>query len=114
MPFKNVNDRRANARKRKKEQNYYTKERNHAKYLSRKKQYYLYYKKKYALESYKLLARAKVRYAIKIGKLVKPIVCERYFACAGRIEAHHNDYKKALEVRWLCTKHHKELHYRYD
>lgn len=27
-----------------------------------------------------------------------------------RAEAHHPNYKKPLEVIWLCRKHHKELH----
>lgn len=27
-----------------------------------------------------------------------------------KVEAHHNDYTKPLEVVWLCREHHLELH----
>lgn len=30
-----------------------------------------------------------------------------------RSDAHHDDYSKPLEVRWLCRKHHMELHRKY-
>jgi ribosomal protein S27AE len=43
--------------------------------------------------------------AIKTGKLIKQ-PCEK----CGKIDvdAHHDDYSKPLEVRWLCEKHHRE------
>ncbi len=28
----------------------------------------------------------------------------------NEVQAHHNDYNKPLEVRWLCQKHHHEWH----
>jgi hypothetical protein len=27
-----------------------------------------------------------------------------------KVEAHHYDYKKPLDVIWLCVKHHREYH----
>lgn len=26
------------------------------------------------------------------------------------VEAHHDDYNRPMEVRWLCFKHHREWH----
>ena len=55
-------------------------------------------------------ARKKVLRAVKSGKLVKPILCED---CQQEVflEAHHEDYNKPLEVKWLCkTCHEKEHH----
>jgi len=34
--------------------------------------------------------------------------------CNGRLEAHHEDYNKPLEVMWFCQKHHKLHHYPND
>lgn len=34
-------------------------------------------------------------------------LCEK---CGVKAEAHHEDYSKPLEVRWLCKKHHAEAH----
>ena len=32
-------------------------------------------------------------------------------ACgSANVQAHHDDYSKPLEVRWLCFKHHRALH----
>lgn len=45
--------------------------------------------------------------AIKYGK-IKRMPCE---VCGNvKSEGHHSDYTKPYEVKWLCRKHHKELH----
>jgi ribosomal protein S27AE len=51
--------------------------------------------------------RFKTYYAIKSGKLIrKP--CE---ICGElKVQAHHDDYSKTYDVRWLCWKHHREFH----
>lgn len=52
-------------------------------------------------------AHIKVNNAVRDGKLVqKP--CEK--CGAVNAEAHHDDYSKPLDVRWLCVTHHNEHH----
>ena len=53
----------------------------------------------------------KVRYLVfkAIGEeVIKRIPCE---VCGNsKVQAHHCDYDKPLDVIWLCDKHHKEWH----
>lgn len=55
----------------------------------------------------RLQVYAIVRAAIKKGVLVKQ-PCEQ--CSSEKVEAHHEDYSFALEVNWLCRKHHRERH----
>ena len=51
-----------------------------------------------------------VQKAIYSGELIKPLICND---CKEerRLHAHHEDYSKPLEVKWLCAScHHKEHH----
>lgn len=53
-------------------------------------------------------AKDKVAYAIRRGTIQrKP--CEMCGA-TEHVHAHHDDYDKPLEVRFLCSKHHREWH----
>lgn len=53
------------------------------------------------------LCRLAVYKAIKNGELIKT-PCE---VCGGLpSEAHHTDYTKPLQVRWLCRGHHADQH----
>ena len=53
-------------------------------------------------------AQRKVAYEISKGSLV-PEPCE---SCGDgdRPHAHHDDYLKPLNIRWLCAAHHKQWH----
>lgn len=54
-------------------------------------------------------ARSRVQYVVKKGALMRG-ECEAGGECDGLIHAHHDDYSKPFDVRWLCTRHHYELH----
>ena len=68
-----------------------------------------YNHKRYAnpLGRLKQKARVSVAYAVRTGRLNKPTVC----SCGGTVEgcnggplqAHHDDYSKPLDVRWLSS-----------
>lgn len=56
----------------------------------------------------KVKAHARVRLALKSGKLTK----EPCAKCGDtNAHAHHHDYNKPLDVTWFCPQHHKEEHY---
>lgn len=55
----------------------------------------------------KYRARLATGNAIRDGRLI-PQPCE---VCGqAKVDAHHDDYSKPLDVRWLCRKHHTEHH----
>lgn len=55
-------------------------------------------------------ARAQVAYALKRGQLKKPKKCSR---CKKqkKLDGHHSDYSKPLEVKWLCRGCHADIHH---
>lgn len=55
----------------------------------------------------KYKARYTLSNAIVLGQLIRPSICSECFV-EGKIEGHHTDYLKPLEVIWLCKKCHTE------
>lgn len=57
----------------------------------------------------KMRARWAVDRAVARGELIRPDTCPE---CGGeeRIQAHHADYSKQLEVEWLCYWCHRDRH----
>ena len=54
-------------------------------------------------------AKEMVARAIQKGLLVRSLICETC-GLTGRIDAHHEDYSKPLEVMWLCRSCHMLKH----
>jgi hypothetical protein len=58
-------------------------------------------------EPEKVKARTAVAHALRAGSIQRQS-CE---VCGSDpAQAHHDDYTKPLEVRWLCARHHAQLH----
>lgn len=57
-----------------------------------------------------------VERAVQIGALKKPSVCsrckksDRFSDGRSNIQAHHDDYNRPLDVRWLCQRCHHRWH----
>ena len=51
-------------------------------------------------------AHRRVAYALRTGKLLRQ-PCE---VCGEWAQAHHPDYSKPLDVKWLCGIHHRAEH----
>ena len=60
------------------------------------------------LDDFKNQARSKLRQAVKKGIIVR----KRCGKCGGeRVEGHHEDYSKPLEVMWFCRDCHIDRHH---
>lgn len=64
-----------------------------------------------ARNALKKKARDALRNAVVRGRVV-PGACEIGNDCEGRIEGHHENYERPLDVTWLCVRHHMERHRR--
>lgn len=64
---------------------------------------------KRARSIWRLGAHAMVQEALKFGTLVRRTECE---GCSSTVNvvAHHDDYKRPLDVRWLCGTCHQAWH----
>ena len=55
-------------------------------------------------------ANTAVGNAVRRGDLTRPDQCELCTDSQSRIEAHHDDYKQQLAVRWICSICHHRVH----
>jgi hypothetical protein len=52
--------------------------------------------------------------AVRDGRAFKSSECQKCGATDCRIEGHHHDYTKPLDVEWLCRSCHVEIHRQQD
>lgn len=70
-----------------------------------------YHYKKIQQERYpeRVKARDILNKAIRAGKIRRPDICPKCNK-KRKVHAHHKDYSKPLDVKWLCRSCHRELH----
>ncbi len=63
-----------------------------------------------ALASVMAKARWTLTNAVRDGKVKPAAACEACGDKWARVQGHHDDYSKPLDVRWLCPKCHRRHH----
>jgi len=58
----------------------------------------------------KVAAHKMVAGALKGGHIVNPGKCSACGKIGNYLDAHHDDYKKPLDIRWLCISCHRKEH----
>jgi hypothetical protein len=67
-----------------------------------KEKYGAYVRKWQKANRIKINAHAKVHRAVENGTLIRGIKCEECGTGKGKMEGHHEDYNKPLQLIWLC------------
>ena len=67
------------------------------------------YVNRYKLYPERYKANQQVNYEIRMGRLIRPENCS-ICGIKAKIHAHHEDYSKPLDVKWLCQKCHIKIH----
>ena len=80
----------------------------HKEWRKKNKEYYKEYRKN-PINKLKNNIRSLLNYNIATGSIIKPNICEKCKK-VKKLEGHHEDYNKPLEVKWLCKQCHAIWH----
>jgi hypothetical protein len=61
---------------------------------------------------HKVSAQRVARYAVQRGRIARGTLCERCGCAPKKLQMHHHDYTKPLDVLWLCTACHGKAHHK--
>jgi len=68
-------------------------------------------KRHYESNPLKSAARAAVNNAVRDGRMSRgQCILAHKGGCDGRIHGHHMNYRRPLDVHWLCSAHHHAVH----
>ena len=55
-------------------------------------------------------ARTVLNYAVRVGRITRPLSCQDCGGQNRRLHAHHANYSRPLTVDWLCVACHSRAH----
>lgn len=73
------------------------------------RRYYRDYRRANPPTKVKTAARNALNFAVGAGKVTKAVLCQ-FCGAHERLEGHHHDYARQLDVQWLCVPCHRQWH----
>lgn len=78
-------------------------------YLKNKEAKREYHRQYRASRKKECAARAAVSHEVRMGRMVAPDTCSKC-GCEAKLDGHHEDYDRPLDVIWLCRPCHVSHH----
>lgn len=83
-------------------------------YLKHRKEIIAKRRQKYKESAHKIRAREAVKIALYNGLIMRSKICELCGEGEEKLEAHHYDYSKQIDIIWLCKRCHRRVDFGKD